>query len=99
EGEEATQRQQAEAQRDKARARSQMAREAIDVFYLQVSENPDLKARGMEGVRRKLLEAAVQYFEQFAHEEDADEPATRAEQGRALMRLGDLLRLLGDSER
>jgi tetratricopeptide (TPR) repeat protein len=86
----------AERQRDRARARFQMARAAVDAFYVQLSENPDLRARGLEPLRRRLLESAVGYFQTFAREE-ADDPEVRAEQGRALLRLGDLHRLLGQN--
>jgi serine/threonine-protein kinase len=83
----------AEQQRDKARAHFQLARNAVDQFHTQVSQSPELKAHGLELLRQKLLQGAVDFYQRFVHEEAAD-PELKAEQGRAYLRLGDLCSLL-----
>jgi serine/threonine-protein kinase len=85
---------QALSQRDKARARFQMARQAVDEFHTQVSVSPELKAHPLEPLRHHLLESAVKFYERFVQEE-ADDEAVQAEQGRAYRRLADLSRELG----
>jgi tetratricopeptide (TPR) repeat protein len=92
------QRDQAARQRDKARDRFQMARQAVEDFYVQASDSPDLRARGLETVRQKMLEAAVRYYVRFVSEE-ADDPGLQAEQGRAYLRLGGLYKSLGRFDR
>jgi serine/threonine-protein kinase len=87
----------ARTQRDRARARFQLARGAVDQFHTQVSESPELKAHGLELLRQKLLEAAVAFYRHFVQEED-DDPAVRAEHGRGYRRLADLVHGLGRHE-
>jgi serine/threonine-protein kinase len=83
----------AAAQRDKARDRFRLAREAVDRFYTQVSESTDLRARGLEGLRQTLLESAAAFYRRFVQEE-SDDAEVRAEQGRAYLRLANLYRVL-----
>jgi serine/threonine-protein kinase len=87
---------QVQQQRDRARARFQMARDAVDQFHTRVSGSRQLKARGLESLRRDLLTSAVSFYEQLV-QEDADDPSLLAERGRAYGRLGDIHRLLGRS--
>lgn len=79
-----------QGERDKARARFQMAREAVDGFYTQVSESGEMKAHGLELLRRDLLDSAVAFYRRLAGEETGD-ASVRAEQGRAYARLAVLL--------
>jgi serine/threonine protein kinase len=88
------QRDRANLQRDKSREHFLQARTAVDRFHTQVSQNPELKAHGLEPLRQKLLESAVEYYQQFVEQQDED-PALRAEQGRAYRRLADLAQIMG----
>jgi serine/threonine-protein kinase len=84
-------------QRDRAQARFQLARQAVDEFHTQVSESTELKAHGLEGLRKKLLEAAVRFYKQLVQEE-ADDAAVRAEHGRTYLRLGEISQTLGKQD-
>ena len=56
----------------------------------RVSENPELKAKGLERLRTELLEAAAKFYDKFVQEE-SDDPEVQAEDdGRAFRRLADL---------
>jgi eukaryotic-like serine/threonine-protein kinase len=76
-------------QRDLAKARFRMAREAVDQYHTRVSESPELRARGLEKLRTQLLEAATRFYDKFAHEESGD-PDVQAERGLAFGRLANL---------
>jgi serine/threonine protein kinase/tetratricopeptide (TPR) repeat protein len=76
-------------QRDLAKARFRMAREAVDQYQTRVSESPELKAKGLEKLRTELLEAAAGFYDKFV-QEASDDPEVQAERGRAFRRLGDL---------
>jgi tetratricopeptide (TPR) repeat protein len=78
-----------EVQRDRARAHFAMAREAVDQFDTAVSQSADLKAHGLEPLRKKLLESAAQFYERFVQEE-TDDHSVRAEQARGYDRLAVL---------
>jgi serine/threonine protein kinase/Tfp pilus assembly protein PilF len=78
----------ARQQRDKAAERFQMARDAVDQFHTKVSESPELKAKGTEGLRTQLLETALAFYQRFLQEEGGTE--VQAERGRAFARLGRL---------
>jgi serine/threonine-protein kinase len=90
----AAQRNLAGAQRDRARAHFQRAREAVDRFYVQVSESPEMKARGLEKLRARLLESAQEYYRQFGKDEGDDFEVLR-ERGLAQERLGMLYEHVG----
>jgi serine/threonine-protein kinase len=81
-------------QRDKARARLRLARQAVDRFFTQVGESPEMRAEGVEPVRTKLLEAASEFYGQLVRE-DGDDPGVRDECGLAFDRLGTLYKLTG----
>jgi serine/threonine-protein kinase len=87
-----------ERQRDGARTHFQMAREAVDQFHTKVSDNPELKSRGLEFLRRDLLESAAAFYQRFVREEAGD-GAVKSDQGLALLQLGDLYRSLGRRDR
>jgi tetratricopeptide (TPR) repeat protein len=78
----------AREQRDKARNRFQMAREAVDQFHTKVSESAELKAKGTERLRTQLLETALAFYQRFVKEEGGAD--IEAERGRAFGRLGTL---------
>lgn len=91
------QRDMANEQRDKAREHFLLARTAVDQFHTRVSESSELRAHGLELLRQKLLESAVDFYQKFVQHQD-DDPALRAEQGRAYKRLADLSHILGRNE-
>jgi eukaryotic-like serine/threonine-protein kinase len=88
----------AEENGQRAGARFKQARAAVDQFYTQVSESPELKGHDLEDLRRSLLESAATFYENFAREGDND-PDVRAERGRAFRRLGSIDGELGRRER
>ena len=45
--------------------RASGSRDAVNQSYTQVSDNSELKAHGLEGLRTKLLESARDFYEQF----------------------------------
>jgi eukaryotic-like serine/threonine-protein kinase len=78
-------------ERDTARANFQMALDAVDRFYNQVSENTLLNTPRMEPLRRQLLETAQEFYERFVRER-ANDPEARVQLGRTYQRLGQLTR-------
>jgi eukaryotic-like serine/threonine-protein kinase len=76
-------------QRDLAKARFRLAREAVDQYHTRVSESPELKAKGLEKLRTELLQAAAGFYDKFL-QDASDDPDVRAERGRAFRRLADL---------
>src|SRR5262249_45358749 len=83
--------------REKARAdrNFERARDAVNKYFTLVSEDPDLKARGLEPLRRKLLAAAREYYAEFVRERGG-EPALQAEFAEAHMRLGAITEDIAD---
>jgi serine/threonine protein kinase/Flp pilus assembly protein TadD len=86
----------AERQRDRADRQFKLAREAVDHFHTEVSQSAEMKARGVEGLRTKLLEGAAGFYERFTRDEEEDGGVEiEAERGRSLMRLASLLQDVG----
>jgi tetratricopeptide (TPR) repeat protein len=86
----------AEQQRDRANQNLKRAREAIDHFHTEVSQSAEMKARGVEKLRTRLLEGAVDFYERLAQEEEeggGDE--IEAERGRTRRRLASMLADVG----
>jgi serine/threonine-protein kinase len=79
----------ASRQRDEAAANYRLARRAVDRYHTEVSEDVLLNEPGMEPLRRRLLEAAREFYTQFAAKR-ADDPEVKAELGRALYRLAQI---------
>jgi len=87
----------ANKQRDKAHERFKQARAAVDKFDTQVSESPEMKAQGVEGLRTKLLETAAAFYQQFVQDEEGNDAEVQAERGRGYIRLGKLYGATGRS--
>jgi serine/threonine-protein kinase len=88
-------------QRDRARDRLVLARDAAHQMLTEVSESPEMRAKGVELLRKQLLVKAVEFSEKLAKEEDADLVA-RTELGFNLGRLGSVceeLAQLGEAEK
>jgi serine/threonine-protein kinase len=65
----------------------QMARDAVDRYCTNVSEDPRLKQADFRPLRGQLLQTAVEFYQKFI-DEHRDEPALRVELARAWYRLG-----------
>jgi eukaryotic-like serine/threonine-protein kinase len=81
--------------RSKAETNFQLAREVVDRFFTQVSEDPRLKALGLEKLRHELLLQARGFFERLSPEENG-EPRVEAERGRNYLRLAKITEELGE---
>jgi serine/threonine-protein kinase len=91
------QRQIADTQRDRAADRFRMARDAVDQFHTKVSESADLRVHALEGLRKKLLQSAADFYGKLVQGE-ADDANVRAEHGIAYIRLASLSTALGDTD-
>jgi tetratricopeptide (TPR) repeat protein/tRNA A-37 threonylcarbamoyl transferase component Bud32 len=83
----------AKAKADEAERGFRRAREAVDKYLTEVTDNRDLKALHFEPLRRELLQTAKEFYERFV-EENPDNPDLRAELGKAHGRLGTITRIL-----
>jgi serine/threonine protein kinase/tetratricopeptide (TPR) repeat protein len=81
----------------KAAENGRRAREAVKKYLTEISEDPELQSRGLETVRRKLLESARDYYAQFVEDARADR-ALRVDLADAHTRLGLIAETLGDKE-
>jgi serine/threonine-protein kinase len=84
-----------EAETNLAQAQSNflLARQAVDDYSLKVSG--DKRLRGNRPLRQELLRTAVPFYERFL-EQRSDDPAVRAELGKASLRLADLTKEIGN---
>lgn len=73
----------------RAEANLQLAQNAVEKYYTDVSENKLLNVPKMKPLRTELLGAAVDFFQQLANEQ-GDDPRVRAERAKALQRLADI---------
>jgi eukaryotic-like serine/threonine-protein kinase len=74
----------------KARANFQLARDAVEEYGTKVSDDPRLKEKDLEELRKELLQSAVQFHQQFVAQH-ANDPTLRSDLGRAYFDLGKLL--------
>jgi serine/threonine protein kinase len=72
-----------------------LARSAVDQYLTRVADSPELRAHGLEDLRKQLLETARGFYEKFTAER-AGSSEMRADLGGALLRLGDISRIVGD---
>jgi serine/threonine-protein kinase len=73
------------------------ARRAVNAFFTDVSESGELKSHGLEDFRKRLLQTARDFYEEFVQEESGD-PAVRAEHGRCYRRLGLITGEIGSTD-
>jgi serine/threonine-protein kinase len=78
-----------ERQRKIADDNYRLARSAVDRYHTDVSENVLLHEPGVEPLRKKLLEAAREFYGKFI-DARGDEKGLQAEMGRALFRLAQI---------
>lgn len=82
-------------QRERAEANFQKAGDAVDQMLTAVGQKDLADVPRMDAVRRTLLTRALQFYEQFLVEQ-GDDPAIRAQIGRAHGRVANIRMLLGD---
>jgi serine/threonine protein kinase/tetratricopeptide (TPR) repeat protein len=79
----------ASRQKEKAEQNYRLARKAVDRYHTEVSESVLLHEPGLEPLRKKLLEAAREFYEKFVEERQGD-PGVQDELGKALFRLAQI---------
>jgi tetratricopeptide (TPR) repeat protein len=82
----------------KAKANFQLARDAVEEYGTKVVNDPRLKENDLEELRKVLLQSAIQFHEKFV-EKHSDDPALRADLGRAYLDLGKLIASTDDTKR
>lgn len=92
------QRDEADEQRQLAVNNLRKAREAVDRMLTRVSEERLRGIPQMEKVQLRLLEDAVEFYQDFARQADFD-PVLRQETAQAFWRLGNSYKALGDFSR
>jgi tetratricopeptide (TPR) repeat protein len=81
-------------ERAKADANFHLARRFVDDFYNLSSEDPRLRAPGMQAERQRFLALALRYYQEFLVRSGRD-PALRAEAARARFQVGEIVRQIG----
>ncbi|HKQ48314.1 MAG TPA: serine/threonine-protein kinase [Phycisphaerae bacterium] len=77
----------------RAQENFRMAGEAVNQYLTRVGDSPDLKARGLETLRRELLETARGFYDRFLQQK-SDDPALQADLGDAHINLGNIDRII-----
>jgi serine/threonine-protein kinase len=99
--EERTRKQRDEAQKQRALAEEnfRLARQAVDEYFTQVSENTllDSPVPGVQPLRKELLQTALRYYREF-QARHRDESGLRAELARACYRIGRITVDVGTTE-
>ena len=76
----------AEIERVKAEANFRKARQAVDEYFMLVSESRLFDVPGLQPLRKQLLEAALKYYEDFVNQR-GQEPQLRAATASVLLRV------------
>jgi len=84
----------AEKRQEDAQRNFRMARTAVDGYLTRVSQDPRLKAHGLEGLRRTLLETAGGFYEKFVQQQP-DDADLQWERAWACFRLSEITREVG----
>jgi serine/threonine-protein kinase len=85
------------AAKERAEENFRLADSAVDRYLNAVTEDRQLKEKDFFALRKKLLEAAVPFYEQLAQAQ-ADDPKQEAARGLAYHRLAHVRRQLGEPE-
>jgi serine/threonine protein kinase len=91
------QRDEARLQRRQAEANFRKARRAVDDYYTRMSESTLLNHPTLEPLRKRLLQSAVAYYEEFVREHGHD-PELQAELVAACFRITNMVYGLGMGE-
>jgi serine/threonine-protein kinase len=86
----------AATQRTRAEAGETQAHAAVDEFLNRVTENTLLKAPGLQGLRRDLLDSALRFYGEFLKQR-RDDPSLRAVLAEIHLRVGLIQAELGDA--
>jgi serine/threonine-protein kinase len=81
--------------RGEAEERFGMAKEAVDKYLAAVTEDPELKNANFHGLRKRLLESAVPFYERLARQKAGD-AVQQFERGLAYWRLASVRSDLGE---
>ncbi len=73
-----------------------LARKAVAIGFTNLSESPELKAHGLEPLRKELLNNAKNFYTHFVSGQPSD-PDVRAEQGQTCVRLAKINLELGEA--
>lgn len=88
----------AESERQRAEEAFAKSKEAVEKYLNAVTEDPDLKIfYGMHPLRKKLLEAAVPFYQWFTERQPGD-IAAEADRGRAFERLAAVRAEMGERD-
>lgn len=85
----------AERQAGQLEAKQAQLEQAIDRLFTAIAESPEIRSAGAEPLRRRLLEEAQQYYQQFVVQQPTDD-ALRYEHAKTLFRLARVHDVLGD---
>jgi serine/threonine-protein kinase len=88
-GEAEQKRVEAEKRRDEARRKNQIALRAVSRFFTYVSQNQLLHQRQMEGLRKQLLQGAIEFYDGFVRE-GSDDPEMLADRATAYLAYAQL---------
>jgi tetratricopeptide (TPR) repeat protein len=83
-----------ERRRQEAEQHYQLARDAVDRFFIRISEEQLIKEPRMERLRKDLLEAAREFYQKLADQRQAD-PGSLADLAHAYNRLAEIHNFLG----
>jgi serine/threonine protein kinase len=92
--EERIQRQLADRDRKEAEANFEMARNAVNDYFVQVSQNKLLQYAALRPLRNDLLGLAATYYQKFV-DDHANDPALQKDLAQSLNVLGDAHRAMG----
>jgi len=90
--------QRAQSAESEARENFSLARDSVDRYLTKVGDSPELRAYGLEDLRRQLLETAREFYETFTARR-ADSQEMQVELGHAWARLARISRTVGDHKR
>jgi eukaryotic-like serine/threonine-protein kinase len=88
----------AQAAEAEARDNFALARDSVDRYLTRVGDSAELRAYGLEDLRRQLLETAREFYQTFT-ERRGDSPEMQVELGHAWNRLARISRTVGDHAR
>ena len=91
-------RQLAEERADNDRRNFRWAKRTVDRYLTEVSEDPLLKAHGMEQLRKRLLETARQFYDEFVNVR-TDDPKLQLDRAKAYRQLASISDDVGDKTR
>jgi serine/threonine protein kinase len=73
------------------------ARQAVDDFFVKVTEHPKLNAADFHALRKELLASALPFYEEFVKQRQ-DDPELEYDRARVFGRLGVIHSLLGERD-